>query len=236
MKAIVLAAGLGTRLGSITDELPKCMIEVGGKPLLRRNLEWAASSGISEVAVNLHHHPEVVTSHFQIHGCPLPIHWSHEAELLGTAGTLRSLANWIGGERFAVIYADNLIDCDLYALCALHERLGSSAAVALFRREDVSQSGVAELGGQDRITRFVEKPGPAETSSHWVSAGLLVLEPDVMQFAPATGDIGRDLLPALLAAGRHVAGYRMGPGETLHWVDTPDDLTRTRVALEGTLC
>lgn len=236
MKAIVLAAGLGTRLGSITDELPKCMIEVGGKPLLRRNLEWAASSGISEVAVNLHYHPEVVTSHFQTHGCPLPIHWSHESELLGTAGTLRSLEGWIAGERFAVIYADNLIDCDLHALCALHERLGSSAIVALFRRDDVSQSGVAELDGQDRITRFVEKPDPAETSSHWVSAGLLVLEPNVIQFAPAVGDIGRDLLPGLLAAGGHVGGYRMGPGETLHWIDTPDDLTRTRVALEGTFC
>jgi mannose-1-phosphate guanylyltransferase len=235
VKAIALAAGLGTRLGSITDDLPKCMVEVGGKPLLQHNLEWAASCGISEVAVNLHHRPELVTAHFDAHGSPLPIHWSYEAELLGTAGTLRSLEGWISGERFAVIYADNLIDCDLHALCALHERLASSTTVALFRREDVSQSGVAELDGQDRVTRFVEKPDPGETLSHWVSAGLLVLDPDVTQLAPATGDIGRDLLPALLAAGRPVAGYRMGPEETLHWIDTPGDLTRTRVALEETL-
>jgi NDP-sugar pyrophosphorylase family protein len=230
MKAIALAAGLGTRLGSITDEQPKCMIEVGGEPLLWRNLEWASSSGISEVAVNLHHRAEVVTSYFRGRRCPLAIHWSHEPTLLGTAGTIRSLRAWVGTERFVVIYADNLIDCDLHAVVECHERLAASVTVALFEREDVSQSGVAEIDADDRVVRFVEKPAPRATSSHWVSAGLLVFEPEVALLAPSTGDIGRELLPELLAAGRCVAGYRMSPEETLHWVDTPRDLERTRAA------
>lgn len=231
MKAILLAAGFGTRLGELTHELPKCMIEVGGKPLLQRNIEWAASNGISEVAVNLHHAPELVTSHFRSHGCPLQMHWSHEAELLGSAGTLRSLCDWIGDDRFAVIYADNLIHCDLRSVSEFHARLAAAATVALFRRDDVSQSGVAELDSEDRIMRFVEKPRPGETSSHWVSAGLMILEPEVARVAPPKGDIGRDLLP-LLAAERKVAGYRMGAGEMLHWIDTPEDLRRTRAAFE----
>jgi mannose-1-phosphate guanylyltransferase len=230
MKAIMLAAGLGTRLGGVTEQRPKCMIEVGGKAVLRRNLEWAAASGIREVAVNLHHRPKAVVSHFEDFGSPLPIHWSREPELLGTAGTIRSLQEWLGDERFAVIYADNLIDCNLAAVCELHERLEASATVALFAREDVSQSGVAELDQNARILRFIEKPTPGQTESHWVSAGLLALEAHIVASAPETGDIGRDLLPALLAAGHTVAGYCMGSDETLHWIDTPGDLQRTRGA------
>jgi mannose-1-phosphate guanylyltransferase len=235
MKAIALAAGFGTRLGSITQQLPKCMLEVGGAPLLWRNLEWAAANSITEVAVNLHHQPDVVTSYFDDRGYPLPIHFSREPSLLGTAGTLRSLREWVGSAPFAVIYADNLIDCDLEAVVRTHQRLDALVTVALFDREDVSQSGVAELDPDGRIASFVEKPSEGETSSHWVSAGLLVLEAEVARLAPAEGDIGRDLLPRLIATGRRVAGYRMGPRETLHWIDTPEDLDRTRSAFAEVL-
>jgi NDP-sugar pyrophosphorylase family protein len=105
--------------------------------------------------------------------------------------------------------------------------------IALFRREDVAASGVAELGDDDRILRFVEKPRQGETESRWVNAGLLVLEPQALRYAPSTGDIGRDLLPAMLAAGERVIGYRMGEGESLFWIDTPEDLDRTVSAAGG---
>lgn len=235
MKAIVLAAGLGTRLGAMTERLPKCLVEVAGKSVLRRNLEWAAANGVNEVAVNLHHRAPLVRGHFALEPAPLPVHWSHEPELLGTAGTLHSLRDWVGEERFAVIYADNLIACDLTALAALHVRRDARATVALFEREDVSQSGVAELSFRDRIIRFVEKPAPGQSPSHWVSAGLIVFDAAVAQLAPARGDIGRDLLPTLLERGEHVAGYRMSQSETLHWIDTPDDLERTRSVFAGAL-
>ena len=235
MKAIALAAGLGTRLGSVTDRLPKCMIEVGGEPLLQRAVEWASLNGFSEIAVNLHHGHEVVTSYFRTHGSPLPIYWSREPTLLGTAGTLRSLSSWVGLERFAVIYADNLIDCHFEAMVSHHEQMGALATVALYERDDVSQSGVAEVDSAGTILRFLEKPVLGTTSSHWVSAGLLVCEPEVAQLAPTTGDIGHNLLPALLAARRPVAGYRMGPDESLRWIDTPQDLARTRAAYKAAI-
>lgn len=232
MKAVMLAAGLGTRLGRVTDDLPKCMVEVAGVPILHRNLEWAATNGITEVAVNLHYRSELVTEYFHNRDHMLPIHWSYEPRLLGTAGTVHSLGEWIGNERFAVIYADNLINCNFDAVHALHQQCRASATVALFQRDDVSQSGVAELDESQQIVRFVEKPRPDETPSHWVSAGLLMLEPEIAQLAPVNGDIGRDLLPALLADNRQVVGYRMSATETLHWIDTPDDLARTRAIFE----
>lgn len=228
MKAIALAAGLGTRLGSITEQLPKCMIEIGGAPLLWRNLTWAAASGITEVAVNLHHRPETVLSYFCDRPAPIPVHWSYEPTLLGTAGTVRSLCEWLGDDPFVVIYADNLIECDLSAVVSTHRRLAAGATVALFERGDVSSSGVAELDPENRILRFIEKPTAGTTLSHWVNAGLLVLDAEVARRAPWRGDIGRDLLPALIASGGTVAGHRMAPDETLHWVDTPGDLERTR--------
>ena len=234
MKAVLLAAGLGIRLGALTEHAPKCMVEVGGRPVLERNIEWLAAGGIHDLAVNLHHHADVVSGYFgdgSAYGAT--IHWSDEVELLGTAGTLASLRQWIGSEHFLVVYADNLIGCDLQALVASHLAGTPAATVALFEREDVSASGVAELTHDDQIARFVEKPGPGETDSHWVNAGLLVLGPRALALAPERGDIGHDLLPRLLDAGERVSGYRMGPNERLFWIDTPDDLRLTESALGG---
>src|SRR5207302_11518517 len=138
--------------------------------------------------------------------------------------TVRSLGDWVGGQPFAVLYADNLIGCDFREIVEQHRRAGRSATVALFDRDDTSQSGVAELDAEGQIVRFVEKPKAGATTSHWVNAGLVVFEPHVAWIAPTRGDIGRDLLPRLIADGHGVAGYRMRPHEALHWVDTPRDL------------
>lgn len=234
MKAVLLAAGLGTRLGALTEHTPKCMVEVGGRPVLQRNIEWLAAGGICDLAVNLHHQAKLVREYFG-DGSPygVTVHWSYEPDLLGTAGTLASLREWISSEPFVVVYADNLIGCDLHALIASHLAGTPAATVALFEREDVAASGVAELTQDDRIVRFLEKPSPGEIDSHWVSAGLLVLGPRALALAPERGDIGRDLLPTLLDAGEWVSGYRMGADERLFWIDTPADLLRTEAAVGG---
>ena len=234
MKGVLLAAGLGPRLGPLTEHTPKCMVEVGGRPVLERNIDWLAAGGVHDLAVNLHHRADVVTGYFgdgSTYG--VTIHWSHEAELLGTAGTLASLRQWIGSEHFLVVYADNLIGCDLHALVASHLAGMPAATVALFEREDVSASGVAELTHDDRIVRFIEKPRPGETDSRWVSAGLLVLGPSALALAPERGDIGHHLLPALLDAGERVSAYRLGPDERLFWIDTPADLLQTESSVGG---
>src|SRR3954468_10833739 len=104
---MVLAAGLGTRLGAVTDETPKCMVSVGGRPLLERGVEWLARQGVTELAINLHHLPNVVTgplgdgSAFGVH-----IRWSYEPVLRGTAGALRPLVRWLGDGRFLLVYGD----------------------------------------------------------------------------------------------------------------------------------
>jgi mannose-1-phosphate guanylyltransferase len=213
------------------------MIPVGGRPMLGRTIEWLRSLGIEEIAINLHHRPDDITRFLgdgTAHG--VRIRYSFEPMLLGTAGALRPLAEWLVEEgQFLIVYADNLIHCDLQALTALHERLQATATVALFQREDVSASGVAELDAEGRIRAFKEKPKSDETDSHWVNAGLIVCEPRVVDFVPDSGlaDFGIDVLPALIEAGERVVGYRMGPRESLHWIDTPEDLARVDALLGG---
>jgi NDP-sugar pyrophosphorylase family protein len=98
----------------------------------------------------------------------------------------------------------------------------------LYYRDDPSQSGIVGLDENDRITRFLEKPRPDQVFSHWVSAGIFILEPQVLEAIPADGapDFGRDVFPALLAAGQSLYGYRMSADEGLWWIDTPEDLRR----------
>ena len=235
IRAMLLAAGQGTRLWPLTESVPKSMLPVAGKPLLQRNVEYLARFGLQEVAINLHHRPEAIMRHFgdgADYG--LRIRYSHEPHLLGTAGAVKKLEAFFT-ETFLVLYSDNLTTCDLDRLHAFHTEKAAVATVALFGRENVGQSGVAELDGNDRIVRFVEKPGAGETASHWVSAGVLVLEPRVLDVIP-TGqatDFGRDVLPALLARGYPVYGYCMGQDESLWWIDTPGDYHRVCAIWEG---
>ena len=229
----MLAAGRGTRLRPHTDTMPKPMVRVGGRPLLEWIVEWLEANGVDEIAVNLHHRPEALTEHFGGR-----LRYSYEPALLGTAGDLRlPLAGWLGTERFLVVYGDNLIDL-IGGVVRLHRRERATATLALFEREDVSASGVAEIEG-DRVISFREKPRAGETESRWVSAGLIVCDKlHVVDFVDASrpADFGADVLPAFLAAGETVAAYRMGEGESLHWIDTPRDLARLDELLRARSC
>jgi NDP-sugar pyrophosphorylase family protein len=127
-----------------------------------------------------------------------------------------------------MVYGDNLTTIDLPRFIGAHrpERLGT---IALFYREDVSQSGVVELDEHGAVRSFVEKPKPGQTQSHWVNAGLVMAEPAILDFVPPSGasDFGRDIFPAILQAGRSLGGYEMSPDEGLWWIDTLDDHRRT---------
>jgi mannose-1-phosphate guanylyltransferase len=233
VKAVLLAAGVGSRLRPLTDTIPKCMVPVAGKPVIERNIEWLRQHGITNLAVNLHHRPEVVRAllgsgeEFGVR-----VRYSHEPELMGTAGAVDRLRDWLDDDEFLVIYADNIINCDVGAVVARHRAMSACLTMALYWREDVSASGVARLDAEGRVTAFVEKPREGQTDSHWINAGLLCCSRRVLTYVPRGefSDFGRDIFPALLSGGEAIAGYRMSPSETLHWIDTPADLTATQAA------
>src|SRR3990170_3871016 len=168
MKALVLAAGKDTRLGPLTNHVPKPMLPVGGRPLLEHIIELLRRHGIVDIAINLHYKPDAVLRHFGS-GEPWGVHlrYSYEASLLGSAGTaLRQLA-WIYPDPFVVYYGDVYSDADLSALIEQHRSSGAAATIAVHQVDDPTRCGIVEFGGDRRVRRFVEKPAADQVFSRW---------------------------------------------------------------------
>ena len=229
MKALVLAAGSGTRLLPLTADRPKPMLTVAGRPLLEHTIRRLARFGVDDLVVNLHHAPDAVPAHFGDGSAfGVRIQYSREVELLGTAGALGPWRAHFSNGPFLIVYGDNLSTVRYDAIIDRHARAHADATVALFWRDDPTKSGIAEVAPDGSIRRFLEKPAPDQVFSHWVNAGILALDPARLADVPDGGsDFGRDLLPAWLNAGRRVAAYEMGPDEHLWWIDTPEDLARS---------
>jgi len=227
MIGFILAAGEGSRLRPYTAHVPKPMIDVFGRPILEYNVRAMVRAGIERIIINTHFHADVIRAHFgDGRAFGAEITYSHESALRGTSGALVPMRDELD-RTMLVVYGDNLTDCPLAAIVARHREAAALATLALYERDDVLASGIVGIDDRDRVTRFLEKPQPADVFSHWVNAGILVAEPAIFDFIPATGpsDFGRDVLPAILAAGGHIAAYRMR--DHLWWIDSIRDYERT---------
>src|SRR5712692_3053835 len=132
MKAIILAAGLGTRLRPLTSTIPKCLVPIAGIPLLELWLRECERAGLEGVLINTHHLAERVEE-FVAARRGIPVTLSHEPVLLGSAGTIAANWDFVSSDHsFVVIYADNLTTFPLAALTAFHARHDHMASVALF--------------------------------------------------------------------------------------------------------
>ena len=227
-KAMLLAAGSATRLGSLAQEVPKPMLDVGGRPLIEHTVRQLARYGVEDIVVNLHKLGDVLERHFGDGSrFGVRMHYSREETLLGTAGGVRKAAPLLD-ETFLLVYGDNLTTCRFDALVDFHRAKGVIATIALFWRDDVSAHSAVDRRDDGRIVRFVEKPKPAEAPSHWISAGVIVFEPAIVSFIPTDrpADFGFDVFPAVLRAGEAIYGYEMGADEGLWWIDTPESHAR----------
>src|ERR1700758_4329098 len=147
MRAMVLAAGLGTRLRPLTNEITKPMVPVLDRPVMEHILDLLARHGFAEVIANLHYFPESITEHF---GDRLT--YNFEQELLGPAGGVRACREFFGGEPFLVISGDALTDIDLTALVARHRDTGGVATLAVKKVADTREYGVVLHDREGRIT------------------------------------------------------------------------------------
>ena len=203
MKAMILAAGEGTRLRPLTLTLPKPMLPLAQIPLLVRTVELLRSQGVMELAVNLYHKPEAIRAYF---GETLT--YSDEPELLGTAGGVKKLAGFLD-TTFLVLYGDNLYDFALAPLLKFHREKNALATIATFETPNPTACGLVVTDAQGWVTRFQEKPRPEDVFTNTANAGVYILEPEVLEHIPSGHecDFGRDIFPQLLQrfAGRVVA-------------------------------
>jgi mannose-1-phosphate guanylyltransferase len=200
MKAFLLAAGHGTRLRPITDNIPKCLVPIQGTPMLAIWLRLCKKLGIIELLINLHAHADAVRTFLHQFGeGDVRVQVVEEKELLGSAGTLRANRSWVEGEElFWVFYADVLHCADLPAMLRMHRQRGLAATLGVYEVPDPSRCGIVTTNAEGVIEDFVEKP--AYATSKLAFSGLMIGTRTVLDAIPESvpTDIGFHVLPKLI--------------------------------------
>jgi mannose-1-phosphate guanylyltransferase len=206
MKAVLLAAGLGTRLAPLTYSIPKILVPFCGRPLLERQLEYLARNDVDEVAVNLHHHADQVRHFLADRELPVAVRTSFESDLLGTAGALIPLRDFLTAP-FVVLYGDVVTDTSLSALLERHRATRATVTLAFYPSDRTEGKGLLALDSDGRVTSFQEKPD-SRSDTGIVNAGIYAMSPEIFDFIEGPADFGHDVLPAVLGAGKPIYGYR----------------------------
>jgi len=248
MKAMILAAGKGTRVRPITHTIPKPMIPILQKPVMEFLLELLREHGFTEIMVNVSHLAEEIENYFrdgQRFG--VEIAYSFEGRIedgeligdaMGSAGGLKKIQNFqrFFDDTFVVLCGDALVDLDLTEAVKRHKAKGALASLITKRvpRDQVSSYGVVVTDEDGRVRSFQEKPEVGEAASDMINTGIYIFEPEVLDFVPSDQafDIGSDLFPKLVAAG---APFYALPME-FEWVDigkVPDYWQAIRSVLQG---
>ncbi len=196
MRAMVLAAGLGTRLRPLTNEITKPMVPVLDRPVMEHIVDLLDAHGFEHVIANLHYFPDSIREYFGAR-----LEYRYEPELLGTAGGVRACSAFFGEEPFLVISGDALTDIDLGALAARHRETGGIATLAVKQVPDTREFGVVLHDREGRITGFQEKPSPDEALSDLGNCGIYVFSPEIFDYFPERPfvDWAQDVFPVLLA-------------------------------------
>ncbi len=180
LKAFLLAAGLGSRLRPITDDIPKCLLPIAGKPLLQIWLELMGRHGVGQVSVNTHWlHKQVEQYVEELEGCraniskkPWPVvRLCYEKELLGSAGTLLANRSWLDDKQpFFILYGDNLTNVDLKKIYDFHCQHDYPFTLGVFEAKEPNKCGIAEVDQNGVVVDFVGST-PHASLDHRVVGG-----------------------------------------------------------------
>ncbi len=233
-QAVILVGGQGTRLRPLSYHTPKSMMPILNRPFLEHTLAYLKNYGVSEVILTLSYLPETIQRYLG-DGANLGIRLSYfvEDNPLGTAGAVKNAEAHLAG-TFAVLNGDIFTDLDLADLVTFHRNKGAQVTIALTYVDNPSAFGVVETASSGRVRRFIEKPSPDQITSHWINAGIYILEPEVLRHVLTNSHymFERGLFPQLLELDEPVYGYPFHS----YWLDmgTPEkylclncDLLRT---------
>lgn len=202
IRAVILAGGRGTRLGPITDGIPKPLVPIVGKPVLSHILSLLSRHGIREAALTLGYRAEDIREYLNENGSEgIRLRLREEKKPLGTAGALRELAGYLS-DPFLVISGDAMTDFDLTAALAFHAEKGGVGTILTSESNAPHEFGVIERDESGKIVRFVEKPPRGTYSSAEINAGIYILNKSVLSLIERDKetDFSRDLFPALLGS------------------------------------
>ena len=231
VKAMILAAGEGLRIRPLTQDLPKPMIPILGKPVMEYLVEHLAKHGIEEIMVNVAYKHWRIENHFgngSLWG--VKIGYSYEGvyeygeitpRAMGSAGGMRKIQDFGGffDTTTVVICGDAIIDLDIAAAVAEHKRNKALASVVTLEvpHSEVSKYGVVETDADGLIVSFQEKPQPEQARSNFASTGIYIFEPEVLDYIPSgvEYDIGSQLFPLLVEKGLPFYAQK----HAFNWID-----------------
>ena len=203
IRALLLAAGFGTRLRPITLHTPKCLVEVAGGPLLGRWLQQLEFAGCEAVLINTHYlAPQVVHFLDSWHSTDMQIITTYEPELLGTAGSLLANHSFFEGATGLLIHADNAMEGDLRELLAAHKGRSRQCLLTMltFQTDRPRSSGIVVTDSRGVVTHFYEKVD--EPPSNCANGALYVFDSPFLEhflsMSPPPSDFSTEVIPALL--------------------------------------
>jgi len=223
MKILIIAGGKGTRIASVTNEIPKAMIPVAGKPVLEYQIELAKRYGFTDIILVIGHLGNVIQDYFQDGSkWNVTITYIEEKNALGTSGALPQLRELLS-EDFFVFYGDTIMDIALDKMLSFHEKKEAEATLFLHPNNHPYDSDLVAVDESGQITNFYSKPHPNDLiCRNLVNAALYILSPKIIDFIPVDqkSDFGKDIFPAGLVAGLSMYGYISA--EYIKDMGTPD--------------
>jgi mannose-1-phosphate guanylyltransferase len=202
VKALLLAAGLGTRLRPLTDTLPKCLAPVLGKPLLAYWLDMLLQGGVERVLINTHHLADQVEAFVRASPWRDRVDTVYESALLGTAGTLRASRDWLGDGPCLLAHADNLtlFDVEAFRVAYLNRPKDCVLTMMTFATDSPRSCGIVETDEAGRVVGFHEKV--ANPPGNQANAAVYLLGSEVMELIDHAGpdplDLSTQVIPKLL--------------------------------------
>lgn len=209
MNLVIIAGGKGTRLG--LKDMPKPMVEVGGKPLLEHHIDLAKQYSIKNIYILSGHLSEVISDYFG-NGRKFGVNITHVTENspLGTAGAVKQLEDKIR-DRFMVFYGDIFLDVDLKSFIDFDSEADSIANIIVHPNDHPHDSDLVEIDDRNMITAFHSKPHDEnQYYRNLVNAAVYILSPDIFKYIPQDkpSDFGKDIFPMLLQSGEVIRAYR----------------------------
>lgn len=190
-QAVILAGGLGTRLRPITELIPKPMIEINGKPFLEYQINQIRDSGIENIVLCVGYLGEIIQQHFgDGKNFGVKIKYSHERELLGTAGAIKKAESFIDSNPFIVLNGDCYNELSLTSIFSAHQNGNFPITMAIARATNPTEQELVEVGN-GVITQFLKRNTPEhskhlkEKSSYLINAGVYILDREILGLIPS---------------------------------------------------
>jgi len=216
LKALILAGGFGKRLRPLTEEVPKPLIPIAGRPILEYQIEWLSRNGVSEVVLCVGYLWEKIRQRLGREWKGIKIEYSVEEEPLGTGGALKAAREHVmDAELFIALNGDVITNLEVKPLVS--EARGVLGAIAMVQLR--SPYGIVLVNSESRVLRFIEKP---ILRDYWINAGVYCLKPEALDYMPERGDLEKTAFPKLAEEGKLKAVKYTG----VYWrsIDTYKDL------------